>query len=127
RQLENGEGMGLARAAELNSYPGPRHVLELAGELALSVEQRARVEAIHDRMLAAAQRLGAAIIDKERHLDRRFAHHHLDEAALRQLTAAIGALYGELRFAHLRAHLETVEVLHPEQVAADDRLRGYAP
>ena len=35
-----GEGMGMALPAELNSYPGPHHVLELAEELGLSVEQK---------------------------------------------------------------------------------------
>jgi hypothetical protein len=29
----SGDGMGLAKAAELNHYPGPRHVLELADQL----------------------------------------------------------------------------------------------
>ena len=29
--LLNGEGRGMAKAAELNGYPGPVHVLELAG------------------------------------------------------------------------------------------------
>jgi hypothetical protein len=28
--LLNGEGMGMAKAAELNGYPGPKHVLTLA-------------------------------------------------------------------------------------------------
>ena len=27
-ELRQGHGMGLARAAELNGYPGPRHVLD---------------------------------------------------------------------------------------------------
>ncbi|MBW2146214.1 MAG: hypothetical protein JRI22_04235 [Deltaproteobacteria bacterium] len=31
----NGKGMGLSLAAELNHYPGPAHVLELASELNL--------------------------------------------------------------------------------------------
>ena len=34
-----GHGMGLAKAAELNHYPGPRHVLDSATELKLSHEQ----------------------------------------------------------------------------------------
>ena len=34
-----GQGMGLAKAAELNGYPGPLHVLELAAELKLTEEQ----------------------------------------------------------------------------------------
>ena len=32
-QLRTGDGMGLARPAELNHFPGPKHVLELAAEL----------------------------------------------------------------------------------------------
>ncbi len=34
--LSAGRGMGLALAAELNGYPGPVHVLELADKLNLS-------------------------------------------------------------------------------------------
>ena len=37
--LEGGRGMGLALAAELNGYPGPLHVLELAETLDLTDEQ----------------------------------------------------------------------------------------
>jgi len=40
--LRSGAGMGLARAAELNHYPGPLHVLELAEQLGLSAAQRPR-------------------------------------------------------------------------------------
>ena len=35
RRLLEGHGMGMALPAELNRYPGPKHVLELAGELDL--------------------------------------------------------------------------------------------
>ena len=34
-----GKGMGCAKAAELNGYPGPAHVLELADQLALTPSQ----------------------------------------------------------------------------------------
>ena len=34
--LLEGRGMGLAKAGELNSYPGPLHVLQLADRLELS-------------------------------------------------------------------------------------------
>jgi hypothetical protein len=33
-----GNGMGLAKAAELNRYPGPRHVPELAAQLQLTAD-----------------------------------------------------------------------------------------
>lgn len=36
--LQQGRGMGLALPAELNGYPGPMHVLELADELNLTEE-----------------------------------------------------------------------------------------
>ena len=39
--LAAGRGMGSALAAELNGYPGPLHVLELADPLGLSEGQRA--------------------------------------------------------------------------------------
>jgi hypothetical protein len=42
--LRAGRGMGLALAAELNGYPGPMHVLELADRLDLSADQRAKVQ-----------------------------------------------------------------------------------
>ena len=65
--------MGLARAAELNSYPGPMHVLELADRLALTEDQRAATQALMARMRSEAQRVGAAIIAAEQTLDRDFA------------------------------------------------------
>ncbi|MGH9457131.1 MAG: Spy/CpxP family protein refolding chaperone [Thermoanaerobaculia bacterium] len=124
-QLENGEGMGLARAAEMNRYPGPRHVLGAAEELGLSDEQRRETERIFDDMHAEAVAIGKRIIEKERILSQRFAHRHVDEDVLRQLTAAIARLQGELRLAHLRAHLRMEELLSGEQIARYHELRGY--
>jgi hypothetical protein len=46
--LRKGEGMGLAKAAELNGYPGPAHVRALAKQLRLSDDQLARIAAIFD-------------------------------------------------------------------------------
>ncbi len=48
--LRAGRGMGLALAAELNGYPGPMHVLELADRLRLSPDQRAKVQQLFERM-----------------------------------------------------------------------------
>ena len=125
QRLRDGAGMGLARAAELNRHPGPKHVLELAGELTLEAAQTAAVETVYAEMHAEAVRLGAEILRAEEHLDRRFAHRHIDEAALRAATAEIARLEGELRFAHLRAHLQVTALLSDEQIARYDALRGY--
>src|SRR5437016_7821449 len=71
--LLKGEGMGLAKAAELNGYPGPAHVLALAKQLKLGEAQRRQIQAIFDRMHADAVALGADIVERERTLDRQFA------------------------------------------------------
>lgn len=120
-----GDGMGLARAAELNHYPGPRHVLDLSAPLGLTEDQRRATQAAFERMKAEARRIGAAVVERERRLDALFASGGADEARVRRLAAEIGALTGELRAVHLTAHLETRRVLGAHQVALYDRLRGY--
>lgn len=123
---ENGDGMRYALAAELNHYPGPKHVLELSDDLELSVEQRGSVEQIFETMRGKARDLGVEIVAAERELDAAFATATIDDDQLQQRTAAIAALQGELRAAHLAAHLTTRTVLTPEQVERYDALRGYA-
>src|SRR5687768_13035154 len=68
-----GRGMGLAKAGELNGYPGPRHVLDLAAQLSLSTNQRTATEAVFSKMQTRAKELGAEIIEAEQALDRAFA------------------------------------------------------
>lgn len=123
--LQAGAGMGFALAAELNHHPGPKHALELADSLGLTAEQANALEAVRSRMSREAIRLGEEIIGAEAELDRRFAHAHVDAGILREMTDRIAILYGELRFVHLVAHLETTRVLSTEQIEAYDRLRGY--
>jgi hypothetical protein len=124
--LRAGRGMGLALAAELNGYPGPVHVLELADALDLSIEQRQRVQALRDAMTAEAVPLGARLIAEEAALEREFASRSVTPASLEVATAAIGRTQAALRAAHLRAHLTTTEVLTPEQILRYAQLRGYA-
>ena len=125
RSLQAGEGMGFAKAAELNHYPGPKHVLAMAAELKLSAEQAVRAQEIFARMQREAKALGRKLMEKEGELDRAFSGGKAEEAAVSGLTLEIGELMGRLRNAHLRAHLEMRAVLSPEQVEAYDRLRGY--
>lgn len=124
--LLGGRGAGFALTAELNHYPGPSHSLDLGADLDLTQVQRGALTAIRARMAAAAKPLGAAIVGRERDLDGAFAAATITVDTVRRLTGEIGALRGRLRAVHLAAHLETRAVLTPEQVAAYDRLRGYA-
>jgi Spy/CpxP family protein refolding chaperone len=123
--LRNGEGMGMAKAAELNGYPGPAHVLALAAQLDLTENQQQRVTAIFERMSAAAKPLGSEVIAREQALDQLFAKGEITPNRLATETAAIGELQGRLRSVHLSAHLETRAVLNPDQIARYEQLRGY--
>jgi hypothetical protein len=123
--LRKGEGMGLAKAAELNGYPGPAHVRALGKQLRLSDDQLHEITAIFDRMSAAAKSLGAEMIDREQVLDRFFMKGEITPERLATETSAIGELNGRLRAVHLAAHLETRALLRQEQLALYRQLRGY--
>jgi Spy/CpxP family protein refolding chaperone len=123
--LLNGQGMGLAKAAELNHYPGPRHVLDMASQLGLSETQRAETQQIYDRMHQEAVHLGTLLIAKERELDRLFATNEIDEPRLQGVAQAVSQLQGELRITHLWAHLDMKHILSSDQIAQYDVLRGY--
>ncbi len=126
QQYLEGKGMGFAKAAELNHFPGPLHVLELADRLQLTQEQKTQSEKIYSAMQSEAKALGADLVDKERELDRLFASADIETVKLRVLIGEIGRLQATVRNAHLQAHLEQKAVLTQAQIAAYDELRGYA-
>jgi Spy/CpxP family protein refolding chaperone len=123
--LRAGRGMTLALAAELNGYPGPLHVVELADALALTPEQRARMQVLYETMKAEAVPLGERLIMQEAELDGEFATRVVTQATLMAATAQIGQTQAALRATHLRYHLLTIEVLTPEQMRRYAQLRGY--
>src|SRR4051812_5601448 len=55
--LRAGRGMSLALPAELNGYPGPLHVIELADRLALTPSQTARMRRLYEDMKGEAAAL----------------------------------------------------------------------
>ncbi|MFW6200948.1 MAG: Spy/CpxP family protein refolding chaperone [Gemmatimonadota bacterium] len=120
-----GEGAGYALAAELNRYPGPRHVLDLRDALSLTASQVEAVEAIFETMQQRARELGRELVEAERELDRAFAEGAITASRLQSMTDSIGRLEAELRYVHLAAHLETRALLTAEQVRQYDRERGY--
>lgn len=123
--LEAGRGMGLALAAELNGYPGPLHVLEFAKALNLTDEQVSRTKKLLERMKAEAIPIGRRLIDEEATLDSLFAEKMITAASLAEATKRIASAQGDLRAAHLRYHLDTADILSPEQVGRYAKLRGY--
>ena len=97
--LRAGRGMGMALAAELNDYPGPRHVLDLSDKLGLTPAQRKRVS-------------------------RLFAEKRAGGAELWSITAVIARRNGDLRYVHLGYHLSVRGLLSDRQIARYATLRG---
>jgi hypothetical protein len=124
--LKAGRGMGLALAAELNGYPGPSHVLELSDQLALSPAQKRRIQKLFESMKAESTPIGARLIEQEGALDQQFASRSITPDALKDATTKIGMTQAELRNAHLKYHLETAQILSPDQMTQYAELRGYA-
>lgn len=123
--LQAGRGMGLSLPAELNRYPGPLHVLELAEALGLTVDQRSRTQALIDAMRAETIPIGLRVISEEAALDGLLADRSVTPATLTEATRRIATSQGELRASHLRYHLLMAETLRPDQITNYDRLRGY--
>ncbi|HYD77254.1 hypothetical protein [Ramlibacter sp.] len=120
-----GQGMGLARAAELNGYPGPMHTLELADSIGLSPAQLAASRELMQRHKAEARALGVRLVETERQLDAAFREKRANDTDVERLTAEIAQIQGSIRASHLRTHLAQQRLLSAEQVSAYNRLRGY--
>jgi Spy/CpxP family protein refolding chaperone len=121
----SGDGMGFAKAAELNHYPGPKHVLQLADQLQLSEEQRTTTGRIFQQMNVQAVSLGKQLVEMERLLDSHFAGASISTSELQRLVMEISSLQGKIRATHLQAHLAQKAILRPEQLIRYDSLRGY--
>lgn len=120
-----GKGMGLAKAAELNHYPGPRHVLDLSDKLALTEMQKKETQALFASMQAKAMAVGKQIIDHESLLDSLFRNGDINTQRLDSVLQQIGRLQTQLRFIHLNTHLAQKAILTAQQIERYDRLRGY--
>lgn len=125
RDLLNGAGMGFARSAELNRYPGPMHVLEHKQGLGLSQAQQSQVSGVLTRHKERARALGERVVALERELDQLFVKGTATPDSVDRATAALGEATGRLRAEHLKAHLETTALLTPEQVERYVKARGY--
>ena len=125
KQFLSGAGMGYAKSAELNRFPGPMHVLELADKLDLTPEQRARTKTLMDGHKAEARAIGTKRVESERAIEMLFRSGKLDDTALAKSVREAAVLEGEYRLAHLETHRRMRALLSDEQVARYVRLRGY--
>ena len=124
--LQEGAGLGYARTAELNGWPGPLHALELRDALSLTAAQAKRMEILRREMKAEAVPLGRQLIEAERALDTLFASGTPSPEDVMAATARIGEIEGRLRAVHLVAHLRAASVLTRHQTMLYGRARGYS-
>ena len=122
--LLNGEGAGQAKYAEMNGYPGPKHVIELSDTLQLTMSQRKAVTGIFKEMEARAKELGQRIVRIEEELNTAFRQGLVSDRSVKDDTEQIGRLRGRLRAVHLTAHLKTKDVLSKQQRDLYKVLRG---
>ena len=125
KQYLAGAGMGYARAAELNGYPGPMHVLELADKLFLTSEQRAATQKLMETHKAEARAVGAKRVAAEQALDELFRSGQADEKRVAEAVRAAAELEGQYRLSHLDTHVRMRALLTAHQVMEYSRLRGY--
>ena len=117
--------MSLALPAELNGYPGPRHVLDGADSLGLTENQLAAISAIFNTMQSQAIEVGLQYLSAERRLDSLFAAKEITAGSLQESVAVAEGLKARLRVIHLVAHLETTALLDADQISRYQRMRGY--
>ena len=115
----------LFRSAELNGYPGLRHVLDLSSQLNLSSQQETEIQAAFEQMQSQAKSLGKTIVSKEQELGESFASGRITNTELEKQMRELAKLYGELRKTHLQAHLQINPILSTEQIKKYNQLRGY--
>ena len=118
---------GMAKAAELNGYPGPRHVLDavVAKEFKISVKQIDNIESLYQSMRSEAIGIGKEIIELETTVDKAFSERTMTGELLQENVFKSEQLRGRLRVVHLETHLAMVDILTPDQVKEYNKLRGY--
>ncbi|OMH31794.1 hypothetical protein [Motiliproteus sp. MSK22-1] len=125
QQIQAGKGWGLAKAAELNGYPGPRHVLDMAEELGLTSDQQETVKTLFELMQTQAVVVGERYLKIERQIDLAFNNKNIDSNSLKKLIDNSAEALAELRYVHLEKHLAVIRQLSQHQVVTYNKLRGY--
>ena len=120
----DGEAMWQASVAELNHYPSPRRVLELAEALELAEGQRRATTRLHEETRREAIRLGGELVALEQRLNRIFVWNQATADNIAKTVLDIGTLQTQLRLTHLAASIRQKSLLTEEQVRRYDELQG---
>ena len=123
--LRQGNEMGMAKVAELNNYPSPVQVSKLSKELGLNPNQKVQLKQIISAWQFKAKEMGQFILKEEMKLEALFSSGKATDGSVIYYTNQIGLFTGELRNAHLQAHLKTRNILTPAQIKKYGVLMGY--
>ena len=121
---QTGADMGMAKPAELNNYPAPQKVLSFEKDLKLSSTQKSQLKAAVEALDFKAREMGRFILQHEKQLNDLFATGKVNEGSLIYYCNQIGLYQGELRNAHLQAHLKVKRILTPDQQKKYSRLKA---
>jgi Spy/CpxP family protein refolding chaperone len=125
-ELKKGAGWGLAKAAELNGYPGPSHLLQMKDRIHLSEEQEDKIKKLFKNMQQDAIKLGTKLVHLEKQLNDSFSNKSITEDKLKTYLKEIMKTRESLRYVHLITHLKTPEILSKKQIDLYNNLRGYS-
>jgi len=114
--LLNGEEGTQAKVAELHVYPSPKKVLDLAGALNLTDDQKRIIKQITEETITRAKELGKQIIKIEEELNDALQTGFVNEKSVADDAQQIGRLRGRLRGVFLDAHIKTKKVLTANQL-----------
>lgn len=126
KAYQNGDEMGMTQVAELNNYPAAEAVLSYEKDLKLSSTQKSQLKAAVDALDFKAREMGRFILQHEKKLNELFATGKANEGSLIYYCNQIGLYQGELRNAHLQAHLKVRRILSPDQLKKYSRLKADA-
>ena len=125
RAYLTGHEYGLARSATVHQFPSPAIVLSMIPQLVLFEDQSDPVKAIYDRTHTKVVELGKQLVDEETKIDHALEAEEPDPAALEVMIRESARLQGELRLAHIQAHLQTKKLLRPDQLTRYGALHGH--
>ncbi|HUH32933.1 MAG TPA: hypothetical protein VLZ28_03215 [Daejeonella sp.] len=119
---QKGEPMAMTNVAEVNNYPAPAQVLAFEKVLKLTVSQKQQLQIAVEALDFKAKEMGRFILDHEKKLNDLFYTGKANEGSLIYYCNQIGLYQGELRNAHLQAHLKARRILTPDQLKKYSRL-----
>jgi hypothetical protein len=122
KAYEKGEPMGMTNVAEVNNYPAPAQALAFEKGLKLNVTQKQQLQEAVQALDFKAKEMGRFILQHEKKLNELFSSGKANEGSLIYYCNQIGLYQGELRNAHLQAHLKARRILTQDQLKKYSRL-----